>query len=398
MSRAGTADERRVSVSHAPQSSIEGAFAGGEAAGEDALRELRDAVVFVFDGELRLVDAGGPVLERLRYRESCRRGAPLGELLAREVWQTVEPLARSALLGQTRSREIWTAARGHCLTLDIGPLHEASEQKGRADGLGAEAAGAGVALMLDATARRRWELLRTGSREDDPDAHDHPGARVVGTGLLDMEGRWLLVNRDLCDITGYTGDELLGKRFEGIVHPEDAANDREQRRRLLAREIPAFGVHKRYFDAAGETVTAIVSMSLVRGRDGAPLHYVTQLRDISERRRMEEEVRGLSDHDQLTGLRNGRLFAHELRLQIARSRRYGEMAGLIVIDVDVCGDGSPNPPSACATRRSKGFHARSFAGCARRTCSGAWARSASRCWRRTSTRRVSRSSPARSRV
>ena len=111
-------------------------------------------------------------------------------------------------------------------------------------------------------------------------------------------------------------------------------SDREQRRRLIAGEIPAFQIEKRYFDAAGETVSAILSMSLVRDRDGTPLQYIAQLQDISERKRLEEHLRHLADHDPLTGLRNRRLFEHDLKLQVARSQRYAEVAALMVIDLD----------------------------------------------------------------
>jgi len=156
----------------------------------------------------------------------------------------------------------------------------------------------------------------------------------IGTGLLDVDGRWLLVNRALCDITGYTADELLGKRFDGIVHPEDAYNDERPREQLLEGELPAYQVEKRVFDAAGETISAIMSVSLVRDREGEPLHFIAQLQDISERKELEEHLRRLADHDPLTGLRNRRLFEHDLRLQVARAHRYGETAGLMIIDVD----------------------------------------------------------------
>ncbi len=75
-------------------------------------------------------------------------------------------------------------------------------------------------------------------------------------------------------------------------------------------------------------------MSLVRDIDGAPLHYIVQLQDISERKELEQQLRGLSDHDEITGLRNRRLFEYDLQLQIARSRRYDEVAGLLVVDLD----------------------------------------------------------------
>ena len=58
---------------------------------------------------------------------------------------------------------------------------------------------------------------------------------------------------------------------------------------------------------------------------------------MSERRRLEEQCATSADHDPLTGLRNRRLFDHDLRLQVARSQRYGERAGLILIDLDGLG-------------------------------------------------------------
>ena len=74
------------------------------------------------------------------------------------------------------------------------------------------------------------------------------------------------------------------------MHPEDAGNDVVERRRLTEGEIPAYQVEKRYFDAAGETVSAILSMSLVRDRQGRPLHYIAQLQDISARKELEEQL------------------------------------------------------------------------------------------------------------
>ncbi len=49
---------------------------------------------------------------------------------------------------------------------------------------------------------------------------------------------------------------------------------------------------------------------------------------------MEDQLLRLADHDPLTGLRNRRLFEHDLRLQVGRCQRYGETAGLMVIDIN----------------------------------------------------------------
>jgi diguanylate cyclase (GGDEF)-like protein/PAS domain S-box-containing protein len=293
-----------------------------------ALLELPEALIVVFDRDLRFVLTAGQALERVASAQPHREGQPLREAFPAELWRKLEPLFRSALEGETRSREIWTPGQRHCLMVDVGPLRLNGVDGGQES---ASVAG-GVAVVLDITARRHADMLAPARTSGD---FEEVFERApIGTGLLDSDGRWLLVNRALCDITGYTADELIGKRFDGIMHPEDALNDLEQRRRLLDGKIPAFQVEKRYFDAAGETVSAILSMSLVRDHQGAPLHYIAQLQDISDRKRLEEHLRHLADHDPLTGMRNRRLFEHDLRLQVARSQRYGEVAGLIVLDLD----------------------------------------------------------------
>lgn len=293
-----------------------------------ALRELPDALIVAFDANLRVVVTAGHALDRLGAPVQRLAGAPLQKAFPPALWSELEPLFRSALDGETRSREVSTADQQHFLIAHVGPLRRAD---GAAHGEGVDVAG-GVAVVLDSSARASAELhakRRAGG------AFEEVFERApIGTGLLDRDGRWLLANRALCEITGYTPDELIGRRFEEIVRPEDAQSETRQRVQLLAGEISALQLETSYVNAAGEQLAAIVSMSLVRADSGEPLHYIAQLQDISERKQLEERLRHLADHDPLTGLRNRRLFDADLELQVARSRRYGEVAGLIVLDLD----------------------------------------------------------------
>jgi diguanylate cyclase (GGDEF)-like protein/PAS domain S-box-containing protein len=325
---AARADAEQVSApTERPPEPVE-TLASADQAAVAALRELPEALIVVFDHELRFVLTAGHALERLARPQESLAGELMGDIFPAALWKPIEPLFRSALAGETRSREVWTPERRHCLMVDVGPLRANGSLAGE---LGANVVG-GVAVVLDITERRHADLLDPAPQGDE---FEEVFKRApIGTALLDSDGRWMLVNRALCDITGYTADELVGKRFDGIVHPDDVRSDGEERRRLLAGEIPAYQVEKRYFDAAGEMVSAILSVSLVRGEDGEPLHYIAQLQDISERKRLEEHLRHLADHDPLTGLRNRRLFEHDLKLQVGRSHRYGEVAGLLVIDLD----------------------------------------------------------------
>ena len=307
-------------------------LASADNAAAAALRELPEALILVFDQELRFVLAAGQALVRLGDSPACQEGQFVGDALPTELWKQIEPLCRSALDGETRSREIWTAEQRRCLMVDVGPLRLRSPPPSRAGLPPSRRRRRGWRVQsLDITARRRADELTPRP----PDRFEQVFERApIGMGLLDQDGRWTLVNAALSEITGYAVDELIGRRFEDIVHPDDAHNDAAEREQLLAGEIPAFQIEKRYFDAAGETMSAILSVSLVRDSDGTPLHFIAQLQDISERKLLEDHLRHLADHDPLTGLRNRRLFEHDLRLQVARSRRYGEQAALMVIDLD----------------------------------------------------------------
>ncbi len=302
-------------------------LASADHAAEAALHELPEALVIVFDRRLRFVLSAGQAIERLGARGICREGSYLADAFPAAVWERFEPLLSSALEGETRTREIWTPDERHCLMVDAGPLCGDGSPVA-ADGSNIDG---GVAVVLDITARRHADLLSPVRTEGFEEVFE---SAPIGTGLIDVEGRWLLVNRALCEITGYTSDELVGKRFDGIVHPEDVGNDLEERERLLSGEIDAVQIEKRFFDAAGETVSAIVSMSLVRDREGQPLHFIAQIQDISARKELEQQLLRLADHDPLTGLRNRRLFEHDMRLQLGRCQRYGETAGVMLIDLD----------------------------------------------------------------
>jgi diguanylate cyclase (GGDEF)-like protein/PAS domain S-box-containing protein len=156
----------------------------------------------------------------------------------------------------------------------------------------------------------------------------------IGMALLTPEGRWVRVNRALLAITGYSAQELLAKTLEEVTHPDDLATDLENVRRLTAGEIRHYTMERRYFHARGHVISTILSVSLMRDRDGHPQHFIAQIQDITERKLMEARLRHLAEHDSLTGLFNRRLLERQLAMQVARCRRYGEQAALLVIDLD----------------------------------------------------------------
>jgi two-component system, sensor histidine kinase and response regulator len=109
----------------------------------------------------------------------------------------------------------------------------------------------------------------------------------IGMALVALDGRWIRVNKALCDIVGYTEVGLLQKTFQDITHPEDLAADLALVRELLAGERRAYQMEKRYFHCDGHTVWIRLTVSLVRDPAGAPVHFVSQIEDITERKHLE---------------------------------------------------------------------------------------------------------------
>lgn len=117
----------------------------------------------------------------------------------------------------------------------------------------------------------------------------------VGVALVALDGRWIDANQRLCDILGYTRDELLPLTFQQITHPDDLAPDLRLVAQTLAGEIPGYTLEKRYLHKSGREVWINLTVSLVRSDSGGPVHFISVIEDISERKRMEHELNRARD-------------------------------------------------------------------------------------------------------
>lgn len=112
----------------------------------------------------------------------------------------------------------------------------------------------------------------------------------IGMAFVSPAGRFTKVNAALCRITGYSEPELLERSIEGITHPDDVADGAARVGRLLSGEIDEYQAEKRYVRPDGRTVFAIVSRSLLRDSDGRPELLLTHVVDITDKKRMEQEL------------------------------------------------------------------------------------------------------------
>ena len=115
-------------------------------------------------------------------------------------------------------------------------------------------------------------------------------AAAIGMAIVSLDGKWLQVNPHLCRMLGYNEAELKKITFQDVTHPDDLEADLDYVGQVLRGEIPSYQMEKRYFHKDGHVVWVLLSVSVVRGRDGAPLHFVSQLQDITARKRTELEL------------------------------------------------------------------------------------------------------------
>jgi PAS domain S-box-containing protein len=143
---------------------------------------------------------------------------------------------------------------------------------------------------VDATARAAEDLRKTESEYRALFEQGGLGAAEVDPNT----GRLLRVNDKLCETTGYSRDELLGKTFSYLTHPDDRAADFDSYRRLVAGEITTYECEKRCLHKNGQILWTRATMTGVFDARGRVIRSVVILEDISARRRAAEAQRFLA--------------------------------------------------------------------------------------------------------
>jgi two-component system, cell cycle sensor histidine kinase and response regulator CckA len=114
---------------------------------------------------------------------------------------------------------------------------------------------------------------------------------AAGMFIVDLEGRFLDVNLAFCRMSGYDRQELVGREVAAVTHPEDVEKSTLLAGKLRGGEMRDFVTVKRYRRKDGTILWARMSASLVGDPDGNPLQVVCIVEDITERLRVETELR-----------------------------------------------------------------------------------------------------------
>jgi len=221
--------------------------------------------IIVFDAELRYLCAGGLGLADVGLSRELLEGKTIFEVFPPAVVDVIEPLYRQALAGDESSTDV--VYRDRVYAQRLGPLRD--DDGGIIAGMG---------FTQDVTETRRAERELRESEEHFRLAFEYS---PIALALIGPDGRYLQANPAMCQLTGYTDRELVDRTVADLTHPEDMAADTAAMAALLAGERSTYTVEKRFMSAAGTVIWGAKSATLVRSEDGSPLHFISQILDIT---------------------------------------------------------------------------------------------------------------------
>ncbi len=114
---------------------------------------------------------------------------------------------------------------------------------------------------------------------------------LVMTAHVGLDGRWRKVTPRLGELLGYTESELLARTLADVTHPDDLDAARVERRRLIGGEADSADLTMRLLRRDGGLVWVLANASVVQDAAGAPLYFLVYIRDVTERKALEEQLR-----------------------------------------------------------------------------------------------------------
>jgi diguanylate cyclase (GGDEF)-like protein/PAS domain S-box-containing protein len=281
------------------------------------LANLPRAIVAVLDTDLRMLSVGGGALSAVDGRTRSLVGRRLDEFLDEESRGVLEPMLRRALDGEEVTLDFRTPRSARDLEVGASPYRDAG---GAIVGI--------IVVARDVTEERAAERRRRAAERRFEIAFDRA---PIGMSLATVDGRLVRVNEAWTRLTGYGDEHARALSPLAYVHPEDAARVSEALGGLADGPV---ALEHRIAHLDGRTVWVQVRATLVHEDDGIAPKVLAQVEDVTERRRYEDRLQHLADHDPLTGLLNRRGFATALETHLTHTRRYGPQGALLIVDLD----------------------------------------------------------------
>lgn len=157
----------------------------------------------------------------------------------------------------------------------------------------------------------------------------------IGIALVSADGFWLKVNRALCELLGYSEEELLERDFQSMIVQEDLGETLVRMRQLVNGVVPNCQLEHRYLHKSGHTVWASWSASAANDSQADDQRLIFQIQDISGKKSAEAKLQHDATHDALTALPNRPYFMSRLTAALEKSRDSADYnVSILFIDLD----------------------------------------------------------------
>ncbi len=166
-----------------------------------------------------------------------------------------------------------------------------------------------------------------------PDFDNLYGRSGVPTAIVDLDGIFRHVNAALARMWGQEPEEIVGHPWITFTHPEDETFWEEAATRLVDGDDLSLD-QQRFLRPDGTIAWASMYVATMREEDGAPLYYLVQMPDITDRKRIEEQLDYYDYYDALTGLPNKSMLLNRLTLALGESRRHAKPFGVALLHLD----------------------------------------------------------------
>ena len=254
-------------------------------------------------------------VEYFRFEPAQIPGMHLRELLGEALYEWTRPYVAAVLTGEQQQFDT--------TIVDLRGTERVVQASYVPDVMDGEIVGF-TAMIVDVSRRAEAERERDRAIRLFEIAMEHA---PIGKAILTLDGRMIRVNKALCELLGYTAEELQQKTFRDVTHPDDLALANEHLAGMADGKLGSISSEKRYIRQDGATIWVQRNATVVRDEDTGDV-IIAQIQDITARKAAEFALERQLLVDDLTSLGNRRRLMAELK------ELEGAPVGMLFVDVD----------------------------------------------------------------
>ena len=117
----------------------------------------------------------------------------------------------------------------------------------------------------------------------------------IGQAIVSPAGEWIEINANLCNLLGYSEQEIRGLALRQITHPDDLSQHMAFNEQILDGRINSFSLETRYYHKSGHIIWVLLTVSVIRSSKNQGKYLLKQIVDITETKKITQENQTILD-------------------------------------------------------------------------------------------------------